>query len=63
MPQLLEDVVCKNGNKCDKCYGDRSVANCKHIFNKFGMVFYVGEFDMVSGEFDMVSGTNQDDQV
>ena len=49
LPQLLEDVVGKDTNECSKCYGDRSVADCKHVFYKFDMVFYIGEFDVVSG--------------
>ena len=31
VPQLLEDVVGKDANECHKCYGNRSVSNCKLI--------------------------------
>ena len=30
-PQLLEDVVGKDANECNKCYGDRGVADCKLV--------------------------------
>ena len=52
VPQLLEDVVGKDCNKCCKCCRNRGVTNCKLI--SFTVVFYIGDINIHGGSTSMI---------